>query len=82
MRASWGFSIGKKARATVSSTVSTPFGVRIPNEQVPALREQAKRYGLTPSKAIAATSATALDPVSIPRTVIGRTMFAATTVAP
>lgn len=36
------------------STVTSPVHSRIPNDQIPALRRLASRFGLTPSAAIAA----------------------------
>ena len=36
------------------STVTTPVAARIPNELVEPFRQQAQRFGLTPSRAVAA----------------------------
>ena len=38
----------------MASTISTTITARIPNEDAAALRDQAARFGLSPSKAIAA----------------------------
>jgi antitoxin component of RelBE/YafQ-DinJ toxin-antitoxin module len=44
----------------MASTVTTPVAARIPNELVEPFRSQARRFGLTPSQAIATLVAGAL----------------------
>ena len=44
----------------MASTTTTAIGVRIPNAELAALRDQASRFGLTASSAVAALVAGAL----------------------
>lgn len=48
------------------STITSPISARVPNEQLAAFREQAARYGVTPSMAIATLVASALIVEQLP----------------
>jgi hypothetical protein len=49
-----------KESSLLPSTVTTVVAARVPNDEVLAFRRQAARYGLTPSKALAALVAATL----------------------